>query len=248
MNGSDAGLPARSYALRLVAGAVLLIVCALVVRPGPANAADDPPTASNPAATLPLDIPSQPLEDALYAFGAKTGIEVFVDGSAVKGRQSTEVKGTFTIAQALRVLLTGTGLEPQLIGARAITLSLGRQERPKTALYRSYSTTLQNVALRQLCSERDIGLGTYHIAMQLWINESGSVRRVELLSSTGDQARDRRIRNLLEGVAVGKPPRMLPQPVVMVILPRSIRDSGDCAVGAVPAASPAIAGDRDGKR
>jgi hypothetical protein len=54
------------------------------------------------------------------------------------------------------------------------------------------------------------------------------VQRIELLSSTSDLTRDRRLRELMEGLSVGKPPPMLPQPVIMVILPRSPRDSGDC--------------------
>jgi hypothetical protein len=183
--------------------------------------------------TVALDIPAQSLESALYAFGAATGTEIFADGSAVTGRRSNDVKGVLTVAQALRVLLTDTGLEAHTIGAHAITLSLIPQERSKTAFYRSFSAYLQNAALRQLCREEDIDLGTYRIAMQLWFNDLGGVRRVELLSSTGDQARDRRIQSLLQGISVGKPPPRLPQPVVMVILPRSFQDSGDCTIGAV---------------
>jgi hypothetical protein len=183
--------------------------------------------------TVALDIPAQSLESALYAFGAATGTEIFADGSAVTGRRSNDVKGVLTVAQALRVLLTDTGLEAHTIGAHAITLSLIPQERSKTALYRSFSAYLQNAALRQLCREEDIDLGTYRIAMQLWFNDLGGVRRVELLSSTGDQTRDRRIQSLLQGISVGKPPPGLPQPVAMVILPRSFQDSGDCAIGAV---------------
>jgi secretin/TonB-like protein len=246
MNWFDAGWLVRIYALQLFMAAVLPIGSALVVCPRPVKAVES--KASNPDAVIAFDIASLPLEDALYAFGAATGIEVFVDGGAVTGRRSTGVKGSFTAAQALHVLLNGTGLDAQPIGARAITLSPGPQQRSSTAVYRSYSAMLQNAVLRRLCGEGGIAFGAYRIAMQLWLTEAGTVRRIELLSSTGDQARDHRISNLLEGISAGKPPPILPQPVVMVILPLSIRDSGDCIVGAVQASSPDVGDGRDSRR
>jgi hypothetical protein len=223
---------------RLVRSGILGVLIGMAgsvagVRPALAEPAGVPEIQSSAGifeAAISLDIAAQPLEEALYAFGAATGIEVLADGGMVTGRRSAEVKGTFTATQALRVLLTGTGLAAHPIGTRAITLSPIADAQSGSAIYRNYSATLQNAALRQLCAEREAGFGTYRIAMQVWINEIGSVKRVALLSSTGDRARDSRIIERLAGMTISAPPRALPQPVVMVILPRSPQQSGDCTV------------------
>lgn len=122
MNAVDVWL---SCARRLLAGAALLFLSlsGSVAMSVSAHAAEQESAAGTSDAKLSFDIASQPLEDALYTFGAVTGIEVFVDGGAVKERRSTEVRGSFTVSQALRLLLTGTGLEAQSIGVRAITLT-----------------------------------------------------------------------------------------------------------------------------
>jgi hypothetical protein len=205
----------------------LWALCALVFPPVMAVAAENPATAGAGETVVHFDIPAQPLEDALYAFGNVTGISIFADGNAVAGRRSTAVEGAFTVTQALRILLAGTGLDVRPMGARAITLSLSQPHSDALA-YRRYSAALQNAALRRLCSDTETSPGSYRLAMELWLDDIGRVQRIELLSSTSDLTRDRRLRELMEGLSVGKPPPMLPQPVIMVILPRSPRDSGDC--------------------
>lgn len=217
-------------------------------KPGTIEFAQNAPGSDSLNETTSFDIPVQSLENALYGFSAATGTEVFADGSAVAGRRSSDVRGTLTIAQALRALLIGTGLEAHPIGVRAVTLSPIPQERSRTVAYQSFSANLQSAALHQLCREGDINLGTYRVAMQLWLNEFGNVRLVELLSSTGDEIRDRRIQSLLQGVSVGKPPATLPQPVVMVILPRTLQNSGDCGIGAVRPSQSSGGGRRESSR
>jgi hypothetical protein len=240
----DFGGCMRSYTARLRVGAVWFIISTVLAFAGPGDIAECKPAASELEVRTALDIPSQPLEDALYAFGAATGIEIIVDGSALTGQRSSGVRGTLSAAQALRILLNGTGLDAHPIGHSAITLAPIRQERSSAMIYRGYSAMLQNAVLRRLCGERDTEFGTYRVAMQVWLNEIGGVERVELLSSTGDQVRDRRIRELLQGISVVKPPAMMPQPVVMVILPRSVTDSGDCTVDSARRPSLDIGGDR----
>jgi hypothetical protein len=180
-----------------------------------------------------FDIPAQPLEDALSTFGIQTGISVLVDGHNVVGRRSAEVKGPFTPAQGLHILLTGTGLEPLTVGEGAITLAPS-QGRPNSVALQRYSADLQNAVLAQLCRDAESPLGTYRVAMQLWLDDLGRVKHVVLLSSTGDGARDRRIQERIAAVSLAKPPQHLPQPVSMVILPRSPQESGDCEAGSRP--------------
>jgi hypothetical protein len=200
---------------------------ALALPPVMAVAAENPATAGAGETVVHFNIPAQPLEDALYAFGNVTGISIFVDGNAVAGRRSAAVEGAFTVTQALRILLAGTGLDVRPMGARAITLSLPQPSSDALA-YRRYSAALQSAALRRLCSDTETRPGSYRLAMELWLDDIGRVQRIELLSSTSDLARDRRLRELMEGLSVGTPPPTLPQPVIMVILPRSPRESGDC--------------------
>jgi hypothetical protein len=185
----------------------------------------------NPAATKTFDIPSQPLEDALYAFDSVTGIEVFVDGSSVAGRRSTAIKGAFMPVNALRAMLAGTGLEAKTIGPNAVTLALREpQDSVNSSTYRNYSALVQTAVVRRLCAESDIRPGSYRIAAQLWLGPTGTVSAANLLSSTGDPERDRRVQQVLARISIGKsPPPALPQPIIMVILPRPPQESGDCS-------------------
>ncbi|MGO4712935.1 STN domain-containing protein [Bradyrhizobium sp. 2TAF24] len=212
----------RSWQLlqRALAAMALLMCGAAVASPVAAEGSDK---------ILTFDIASQPLEDALYAFSAATGIEVFADGDIVKGRQSTAVRGTMAATPALQLLLAGTGLDAHAIGTRAITLSPAPPDATRAALRSAYSAQLQRAALRQLCGNGDADLGSYRVALQLWLDDAGTVRRAVLLSSTGDETRDRRIHDRITRIFAGKPPSALPQPVVMVILPR--RDGEDCTAG-----------------
>lgn len=209
---------------------VLLLLGATVVPQQPAAAAEDRSITDRTAVAKPFDIPSQALEDALYAFDAASGIEVFVDGPTVAGRRSMAIKGVFTPVQALRALLAGTGLDARLIGANAITLSLGTpQGRANSSVYRDYSAFVQTAVMRVLCAEPETRPGAYRIAIQLWLAPTGVISTANLLSSTGDAERDRRLHNVLSGISIGRPPpATLPLPIVMVILPRSPQDSGDC--------------------
>ena len=228
--GNVFGLTLAS-ARRMFGNFVLLVLCALSVLSPPAGAeARHEPDRSQIA--VQLDIPAQALEDALYAFSAVTRIAVFVDGSMVSGRRSTAVKGTFTAVEALRILLTGTGLDAQPVGARAVTL-LARpaQEHPNSIVYRRYSAILQSAALRRLCGDDMTSPGSYRMAMLLWVDERGQVTRVELLSSTGDAARDSRVHELMTQVSAEPPPPTLRQPIVLLILPRPPEATGDCGGG-----------------
>lgn len=221
---------ALASARRMFGTFVLLVLCALnVLPPAGAEPRHDPDRSQ---IAVQLDIPAQALEEALYAFSAATKIAVFVDGSMVSGRRSTAVKGTFTAVEGLRILLIGTGLDAQPVGARAVTL-LARpaQEPPNSKVYRRYSAILQSAVLRLLCGDDMTAPGAYRMAMQLWIGERGQVTRVELLSSTGDAARDSRVRELMTQISAEPPPPMLRQPIVLLILPRPPDATGDCGGG-----------------
>jgi len=56
-----------------------------------------------------FDIPAQPLQSALIAFGQQAGRQVAADGAGVRGVASPGVHGTMSVDEALRRLLAGTG-------------------------------------------------------------------------------------------------------------------------------------------
>ena len=64
-----------------------------------------------------FDIPSQPLADALIAFGRQSGLQATADAGLVAGKQSAPVRGDMSWRQALGTLLAGTGLDYRLNGS-----------------------------------------------------------------------------------------------------------------------------------
>ncbi|MFT4090286.1 MAG: TonB-dependent receptor [Asticcacaulis sp.] len=101
------------------------LALALVVSPAMAQStgASQVATASNPT----FNIPSQPLTSAVTAFGDQAGVQVSVDGGLLRGRSSRAVKGQYTPAEALTILLSRTGVTYQWINARSVSLEAAPQ-------------------------------------------------------------------------------------------------------------------------
>lgn len=66
--------------------------------------------------TQPVDVPGQPLGDAITELGRETGLRIAADASVVDGKTSTAVQGPMTPTAALNRLLEGTGLETRPVG------------------------------------------------------------------------------------------------------------------------------------
>ncbi len=184
--------------------------------------------------SLLFDIPAQPLHEALFAYTDATGLSVLVDDSVATGRQSMQVKGRYTPENALKIMLGGTGLEIRYTAANAFTLvpGVGSVVRPTPrAAGRDevYFRTIQTAVKHLLCSRAETVPGQYRIVLQLWIDASGVVLRSVLLGSTGNRDRDRALPEMLAGLSMGDaPPIGLPQPVTLVVLPRSPDLTEDC--------------------
>ncbi|WP_263140625.1 TonB-dependent siderophore receptor [Pseudomonas sp. RIT-PI-AD] len=71
------------------------------------------------AAPVEIDLPAQPLADALVRFGQETGLKVAFSQSEVAGRQAPAVQGRLEPQQALAQLLAGSGLNGSLQGGIA---------------------------------------------------------------------------------------------------------------------------------
>lgn len=172
---------------------------------------------------LPLDIPSQPLEAALDAYGAASRMQVLYETALTAGRRSSAVQGTFTPEAALRRLLSGTGLAFSFTGERAITLVPAASppagsSPPPAATYQPFLGRVQASVMKALCRRPETRPGASRLAFQFWIDQTGEVRAPRLLASTGEAARDAAVTAALGQVALGRsPPVGMPQPVTMVL-------------------------------
>lgn len=183
-----------------------------------------------------LNIPAQPLADALYAYTAVTGVEALAAGALLANRRSAEVHGTLTADEALQTLLAGTGLIARVVDSGSFTLvpmqisvEQSVDEVPSDIpRYTAYSIKVQNAVKRAICRQTDTRPGYYRTAIQIWIAPSGAVARAVLVGTTGDVARDKALSGLFRTLSIGTPPPAgLPQPATLLILPRA--QVADCA-------------------
>ncbi|MGO4717471.1 STN domain-containing protein [Bradyrhizobium sp. 2TAF24] len=174
-----------------------------------------------------FDIPAQPLDAALSAYGAATGIQLLFDPALTEGRRAASLKGTFTADAALGQLLAGTGIAARMIGDQGFTLVAmpvkghardSGEMSPSVRRFQSYSATLQRAMRNALCRFGETAPGAYRVLAQVWIGPSGATERAELLTSSGDAGRDAMLAASFRGLALGSlPPVDLPQPVTLLI-------------------------------
>ena len=75
-----------------------------------------PPAIASADQVEPIDIPAQPLADAITELGTETGLRVVANANTVAGKQSATVRGPMTPTEALRQMLIGTGLSVRNVG------------------------------------------------------------------------------------------------------------------------------------
>ncbi|MEM7239786.1 MAG: STN domain-containing protein, partial [Pseudomonadota bacterium] len=69
-----------------------------------------------------LAIASQPLPQALAELSSTTGLRVFYESEAPYEHISKPLQGNFTTDEALRILLSGTGISARQVAENAVTL------------------------------------------------------------------------------------------------------------------------------
>lgn len=72
--------------------------------------------------TFDFEIPAQGLNGAILAFAETSGIQVFYDTARLSGLHSDGLSGAYASAEALRRLLTGTGVTFRFTDERSVTL------------------------------------------------------------------------------------------------------------------------------
>jgi iron complex outermembrane receptor protein len=86
-------------------------------------AAAQPQPATGRPAGIAFDIPAQPLGAALNAFARQSGLQVTAEAAIVSGATSQAVSGSLTREEALRQLLSGTGLAGRVGANRTVVLN-----------------------------------------------------------------------------------------------------------------------------
>lgn len=185
-----------------------------------------------------FNIPAQPLEDALMAYAAATGVEVFVDHALTVGQRSAPVLGTYSPEAGLQGLLAGTGLELRHAADHAYTLVAAPVQEPPSGRMPGWSAdqeqsrffaALQAAVKQTLCMRPGTVPGQYRAAFAIWIDSVGRVSDVRVLSLNGAEQTARGLLDGIQGMSVGQPPPQgLEQPVTFVILPRPPDQTGDC--------------------
>ena len=193
-----------------------------------------------PAASRYFDLPAQPLDAALVAFGEATGYSVLVSSELAAGRMAAPVRGDYTPAEALQRLLAGTQLGVRFSGRNAFTLLALADDLaaaapaapaplPAAPGLPAYAAVLQRSLTRALCRLHPDAFGRYRLAFQLWLDERGRVRDVHVLEPSGVAQRDRAVLQRLRSLLMdGAPPAGLPQPLTILLTPRPDPDA-DCA-------------------
>jgi len=182
-----------------------------------------------PGTTSRFNIPSQPLDAGLAAFGSASHMQVLYETALASGRRSTEVDGVYTQEDALRLLLSGTGLDFEYTEERAFTVvpTKAPTARPVTDFF-PFLGKVQAGVLAALCRQAKSRPGKFRTAMQFWIGTSGKIESPTLLSSAGSDERDAAIVEALTHVDLNKaPPSDMPQPITMVLTASNGED--ECA-------------------
>jgi outer membrane receptor protein involved in Fe transport len=82
-------------------------------------------SAGDARATTQIDLPAQPLSQAIQAVARQGSINILVDPKLVEGRKAPALKAEMSVQQALNLLLEGTGLTPRFVDEKTITLVAG---------------------------------------------------------------------------------------------------------------------------
>jgi TonB family protein len=226
----------------------VIVVCAGAIAVGAAAFAGSVDSAEvDSSEAITFDIPAESLEAALDAYGRASRMHVLYESALTAGLRSVSVKGSFTADQALRRLLGGTNLAVRYTGPKSYTLVPVSEEDTGAAVasakvvslapprlhvldFRHFLGGVQAGITERLCSDLLTRPGSYRITLQFWVNSAGTVQSPTLLRSSGDNARDAAITEVLRNLRFSEAaPADMPQPITMVVAPRTAGADGDCA-------------------
>ncbi|MGO4400188.1 STN domain-containing protein [Achromobacter sp. PAB15] len=194
--------------------------------------------AAPPAKPIEFAIAAQPLAQALVEYSLASGLTVLVDSTLTAGRQAPAVVGRYTPGDALRKLLADSPLAIRYASERSFTL-VAKPDESAAATARSgkrlrdtpYAAVVQGALKRALCAAAATQPGNYRALVQLWFDKAWRVTRVGWVASTGQAGLDDRLEAALRGVVIGPLPATLPQPLTVLLTPRSAAECADMPGG-----------------
>ncbi|PKP94124.1 MAG: hypothetical protein CVT77_03350 [Alphaproteobacteria bacterium HGW-Alphaproteobacteria-16] len=224
-------LPLRSL-WRLTA-ALLLLIGAIGLA-GQTGALAQTENADRP---IPFDIPAQPLDAALAQYFSVTGVQLLYDSELAAGHRSMRVSGTYTPRDALRRLLSGTGLIVRYSRTDAATITrpgtstqpplvpLGRvivRERVVTTRFLSierlaYYGQLEGELQDLLVSSERTGRLNFNVVVHLQVSDDGRLSDVDIRRSSGNRRTDALVTETLQQATVTPPPDGLEQPLAVAL-------------------------------
>lgn len=77
-----------------------------------------------------FSLPAQDLSTSLRAVSTRAGQSVVVSSDLVRGRRAPAISGSYTVEEALRLLLAGSGLEVRRVGNSLVVVGAGGAESP----------------------------------------------------------------------------------------------------------------------
>lgn len=192
-----------------------------------------PAQAEAPSRPIHFAIAAQPLAQALVEYSLVSGLSVLVDSSLTAGRQAPAVVGVYTPGEALRRLLAGSPLSIRYASAQSFTLVENTDEAGSAAPRSGkrlrdtpYAAVVQGALIRALCAATGVQPGNYRALVQLWFDKAWRVSRVGWVARTGQASLDGRLEAALRGVVIGPLPAGMPQPLTVLLEPRS---AAECA-------------------
>lgn len=203
---------------------------AQAVRPRAFEAAPDTGKA-RAGLRMQFDIPAQPLQAALEAFGAVSGLSGFYSAEFTENRLSNAVSGLYTPDAALRLLIEHTGLDLHYTAVDAFILEPSAS--PAAAAPAVRDTGLDGLVQARVreafCREPLLAAGDSRIAFSFRLGSQGRVEAPLLLDTTGDAGRDAAVLAALGRVDIGRGPEDAGSSFVMLILPQRSGAARECA-------------------
>jgi hypothetical protein len=191
-----------------------------------------------------FNIPPQPLLSALRQYSEVTGQAVLFDDAMTAGVRSKGVLGDFNKVDALLKILIGTGLTASYSSDQAFTLKVvdpAAHASPNSTLGQldvvaegsessisHYAARIQKPIELALCRSPQTRPGNYRLALQLWIAADGRVKKTRILSES-TQARNAQVVRALEQLTLDAPPSTMPEPLTVLLMPRSATSGLGCA-------------------
>jgi hypothetical protein len=208
--------------------ASIVIALAPASRRPDAFASEPPPFGQQ----IQFNIPAEPLDVALTAYSAQSGVDLLYVQGLTGDRMSAPVVGRFTEAVALQMLLQGSGLTSRFPGHKAaIIYVIGRTPpplphsvTPSVQLdmaqvhasvriggpdHKALDTYARDAASeigRVLSADPDCRGEGFHIILAVSLDETGRIDGVHLIRGSGTAKQDDRIRGILAGRSLSKPP------------------------------------------